>query len=75
MSSSTRFTVGQVRPYSWPCDGPVDPARVALVIIDMQRDFCAPGGYIDAQGVDLSAARATIPPIQKVLKIARRTPA
>lgn len=74
MSTGSTFTVPQARPYTWPCDGGVDPARVALVIIDMQRDFCAPGGYIDAQGVDLSAARATIPPIRKVLEMVRRVP-
>lgn len=44
------------------------------MIIDMQKDFCAPGGYIDAQGVDLSSARATIGPIRKVLDAARAVP-
>lgn len=44
------------------------------MIIDMQKDFCAPGGYIDAQGVDLSPARATIRPIQRVLTAFRALP-
>jgi nicotinamidase-related amidase len=52
----------------------VDPERVALIVIDMQKDFCAPGGYIDAQGFDLGAARATIPPIRSVLEAVRAIP-
>lgn len=72
--STGSLSISHTRPYNWPCDGPVPPERVALVIIDMQKDFCAPGGYIDAQGVDLSAARATIGPIRKVLDAARAVP-
>ena len=74
MSKPARLSVPETRPYSWPCDGPVAPERVALIIIDMQKDFCAPGGYIDAQGVDLGAARATIPPIRSVLEAVRAIP-
>ena len=32
----------------------VDPAHTALSIVDMQRDFCCPGGSFDRLGVDLS---------------------
>ncbi len=28
--------------------------RIALLVIDMQRDYCAPGGVIDALGHDTS---------------------
>jgi len=59
------------RPYSWPCEGAVNINKVAVIIIDMQLDFCAPGGYIADQGIDLKNARATIKPIQKVLEAAR----
>ena len=55
------------RPYSWPCEGAVNINKVAVIIIDMQLDFCAPGGYIADQGIDLKNARA----IQKVLEAAR----
>ena len=27
-------------PYAWPFDGRFTPADTALIIIDMQRDFC-----------------------------------
>jgi nicotinamidase-related amidase len=43
----------------------------ALIVIDMQRDFCAPGGYADQAGLDISLLRAPIPAIQRLLAYAR----
>ena len=74
MSEAATFTVADARPYAWPCIAPVAPRQLALIVIDMQKDFCAPGGYIDAQGVDLTPARATIDPIQRVLAAFRKLP-
>ncbi|MBQ0748389.1 MAG: cysteine hydrolase [Marinobacter sp.] len=74
MSQAATFTVADARPYAWPCIAPVAPRRLALIVIDMQKDFCAPGGYIDSQGVDLTPARATIDPIQRVLAAFRKLP-
>ena len=47
------------------------PARTALLVIDMQRDFCALGGYADQAGMDVSRLRAPIPAIQALLDRAR----
>ncbi len=58
-------------PYTWPYDGPVDPARTALVCIDWQVDFCGPGGYVDAMGYDLKLTRAGLEPTAVVLAAAR----
>jgi len=58
-------------PYLWPYDGPPQPADTALIIIDMQTDFCGPGGYVDAMGYDLSLTRAPIAPIQRLLGVMR----
>ena len=47
------------------------PRPVALVIIDMQRDFVDPGGFGEALGNDVSLLRRAIAPTQKVLAAAR----
>jgi len=46
-------------------------ASTALVIIDMQRDFCEPGGFGETLGNDVSLLRAVIPPLRAVLAAAR----
>ena len=59
-------------PYPWPYDGDLRPANTALIVIDMQTDFCGIGGYVDRMGYDLSLTRAPIEPIAAVLGIMRR---
>ncbi|TXM66877.1 isochorismatase family cysteine hydrolase [Methylobacterium sp. WL120] len=58
-------------PYPWPYDGDLRPSNTALVIIDMQTDFCGAGGYVDAMGYDLSLTRAPIAPIARLLAAMR----
>ena len=58
-------------PYPWPYDGDLRPANTALIVIDMQTDFCGPGGYVDSMGYDLSLVRAPIDPIKAVLAAMR----
>src|SRR4051812_8692821 len=58
-------------PYPWPYSGDLRPANTALVIIDMQTDFCGAGGYVDVMGYDLSLTRAPIAPISRVLSAMR----
>ena len=61
-------------PYNWPYDGRMIPKRTALMIIDMQIDFCGKGGYVDQMGYDLSLTRKAITPIKYLLKTVRSIP-
>ncbi|KAJ5872527.1 uncharacterized protein N7529_004880 [Penicillium soppii] len=58
-------------PYDWPHDATFTKYTTALVIIDMQKDFCLPEGYLGYQGYDISGTRALIPRLQKLLKAFR----
>jgi len=58
-------------PYRWPFDGDLRPDNTALIVIDMQTDFCGKGGYVDTMGYDLSLTRAPIGPIKTVLAAMR----
>ena len=49
----------------------VDPAHTALVLVDMQNDFCDPSGAIGKRGEDLSFIQRTIPAVRALLDGAR----
>ena len=50
----------------------VDWNKSAMIVIDMQNDFCHPQGWLAGIGVDVSPARAPIKPLAKLLPALRR---
>lgn len=49
----------------------LDPATTALIVIDMQRDFCSPGGYAQQAGLDIAPMQAVVLQVQRLLTAAR----
>lgn len=50
-----------------------DLATTALVVIDMQRDFCSAGGYAHQAGLDIGRLQAVVQQIAQLLAAARGT--
>jgi nicotinamidase-related amidase len=70
MNKSTTYV--EADPYPWPYNGELHPENTALIIIDMQIDFCGPGGYVDKMGYDISFTRAPIEPLKVLLAAFRQ---
>lgn len=69
-SADLRRATPTPRPVSFaaePKQLTIDLARSALVVIDMQNDFCAPGGWLHHIGVDVAPTRAPITPLRALL--------
>jgi biuret amidohydrolase len=58
---TTRRVDARPTPYSF------DPESVALLVIDMQRDFLLPGGFGESLGNDVSQLRRTIGPLSALM--------
>ena len=46
----------------------VDAAKSALLIVDMQNDFCTRGGWLDSRGIDVSPNRKPIQPLASLIE-------
>ena len=49
-----------------------DLARTAIIVVDMQNDFCHPNGWLAHVGVDVAPARRPIAPLTRLLPLLRR---
>lgn len=49
----------------------VDPAHAALIVVDVQNDFCAAGGMMDREGNDLTMVQETVPRLVDLIEAAR----
>ncbi len=50
----------------------LDLAKTAILVIDMQNDFCHPDGWLAHIGVDITPARTPIYPLKTLLPILRQ---
>jgi len=66
-----KYTTIPADPYPWPFDGSFNSGNTALIVIDMQTDFCGAGGYVATMGYDLALTRAPIQPLMKLLDALR----
>jgi ureidoacrylate peracid hydrolase len=51
----------------------IDPARTALIVVDMQNDFGSKGGMFDRAGIDISDIQAAIAPTGRAIEAARKS--
>jgi ureidoacrylate peracid hydrolase len=49
----------------------VDPGHTAAIFIDMQNDFCAPGGAAMRTGLEVAPLRAVFPAVARIQETAR----
>jgi ureidoacrylate peracid hydrolase len=50
----------------------IDPARTALLVIDMQNAFGSPGGMFDKAGIDITGIQQAVAPTRIAVEAARR---
>lgn len=48
-----------------------DLERTAVIVVDMQNDFCSPGGWLDSIGVDTSPLLGPVGPLNRLLPALR----
>ncbi len=71
LSRSDPRPVRKIQVAAQPQNVTIDLTRTAVIIVDMQNDFCAKGGYLDYRGVDYTADRKPIEPLKKLVPILR----
>ena len=57
---------------AWPEPITIDTARTAVIVVDLQNDFCSKGGLFDRAGINISAVQKAVGPTREVLSAARK---
>lgn len=50
----------------------IDANKTALLIVDMQNDFCTEGGWLHSRGIDISPNRRPIEPLKAAIAACRK---
>lgn len=50
----------------------VEPSHSALLIIDMQNDFCSRGGFLDQIGIDVTGVQEIVPKVSRLIDAAHQ---
>jgi nicotinamidase-related amidase len=59
--------VRAIRIAAEPAEVVLDANKAALLVVDMQNDFCTKGGYMDSRGIDVTPNRAPIEPLRRMV--------
>jgi ureidoacrylate peracid hydrolase len=59
------------RPLLSTLEQKIEPSHTALIVVDVQNDFCAPNGFMDAEGMDLTTVQAMAERLPAALRAAR----
>lgn len=51
----------------------VDPRHSAVIVVDVQNDFCHTEGFIRKLGIDVSASQAMVPHLENFIEEARKS--
>ena len=71
MTDTPSLTTSPAMLTAEPGPFPLPEGKVALIVIDMQRDFLLPGGFGETLGNDVSLLQQVVPPLAEVLAAAR----
>lgn len=70
-TSNSRVEPIAARPFAFPHDGSIAASHVALIVIDLQRDFLAEDGYFARMGYDPAPLRKILPNVSSLIAAAR----
>ncbi len=71
MNQMAKEIVMRATPHNWPISGTSNVNEWALVVVDMQNDYCTQGCYMDKAGFNLDPLNKPIKNILSVIKVAR----
>lgn len=73
VSRSEPRAVRKVSVAAEPQNVVIDLSHTAVIVVDMQNDFCAVGGHLSRCGVDCTPAQKLIAPINHLLQTVRQS--